>query len=93
MRGGEACGPESDGGRVVRCLRTSVVIELLRGDDAVEGGDTVFPDVLADGGFAGGFRVELAPAAVPDAPPTPVEPAPRAKDLTPTAIAPRVVPP
>ena len=88
MRGGEACGPESDGGRVVRCLRTSGVVELLRGADAVDGGETELPDVPVEGGFDGGFKVELPLADVPDALPTPAEPAARAKDLAPAAMAP-----
>ena len=88
MRGGEACGPESDGGRVVKCLRTPGVVELLRGADGADGGETVCPDVPEEGGFDGGFKVELALADVPDEPPTPAEPAARAKDLAPAAMAP-----
>ncbi len=91
MRGGEACGPESDGGRVVRCLRTAGVVELLRGADAVDGGETELPDVPEGGGFAGGFKVELVPADDPDVPPTPADPAARAKDLAPAETAPTPV--
>ena len=50
MRGGPALGAESEGGLVVRCLRTSGIVELALDDEEDEGGDTLFPDDELDDG-------------------------------------------
>src|SRR5947199_578266 len=73
MRGGPALGAESEGGLVVRCLRTSGIVELVL-DEEDEGGDTLLPDDEPDEGGDGGFAVALTAEAAPLEPATPDTP-------------------
>ena len=96
MRGGPALGAESEGGLVVRCLRTSGIVELVL-DEEDEGGDTLFPDgdeldEGGDGGFALAFIAEAALAEVdPVCPATPVAPAAADNARTPATAEPTPV--
>ena len=107
MRGGPACRAESEGGRAVRCLRTSGRFEAARdapelGDGAGEdGGATLFGDDAAEVGGAGGvvlaFTVDIAPLAlpsptVPDAAVSPRTPA-TAEPIPVAAIDPTAIAP
>jgi len=90
MRGGPALGAESEGGLVVRCLRTSGIVELAL-DEEDEGGDTLFPDDEPDEGGDGGFEVALIAEAVPLEPATPEPPAAADNARTPATAEPMPV--
>ena len=94
MRGGPALGAESEGGLVVRCLRTSGVVEPAL-DEEDEGGDTLFPDgdeldEGGDGGFDAALTAEAAPLE-PAAPDTPELPAAADNARTPATAEPTPV--
>ncbi len=89
MRGGPALGAESEGGLVVRCLRTSGIVELVL-DKEGEGGDTLFPDDGGDDGFEVALTAEAAPLE-PAAPDNPELPAAADNARTPAAAEPTPV--
>src|SRR3954453_23732957 len=77
MRGGAVCGPESDGGRDVRSLRTFGATGPDRGADGAGGGVTVLLDPVEPGedGLAAGRRAAREPALASVAPPNAEAPA------------------